>query len=484
MEIQKLSEEDIIKKLEEYDKTYQKEQKQKKVKIWLFSAIVLGLWLYLRLFNTIYDTEDIEYGEISTKCSTAWIVRYPSTYKGNKITTIDNGTNYFNVFCPYAKYIYIEDGIEEIGLSEEDYIGGFQYSKIRAVRLPNTIKVICKEAFSGCRSLKKVYWENAKEGAVIGECAFAYTSLKEMIVPHGVSTIKRDAFYNNKLEYVKMADTVTSIEQFAFAGCKNLKEVELSKSLDTLPTAAFLECENLETLKNIDSIRCVKDGALVGTKISEDIFSEKVYYMSNGRLSTNSEDRYSQSSYTLDKMILSDVTDVTYTYDYEKESEYLSEKTGFPVELFNEPLDSGRIWIEGKYYTFPMELEDFVLQDQWELGEVSTLDTGEQCIEVCHKTTQKRMEVIVKFSMETYITGLVTGDKTNKNACSVILPGGIMNQGMQGYRLFVLFDVEKKDGYATNTYIYHMINGEHSAEISFEADGCTGELERMIYLIE
>ncbi len=73
-----------------------------------------------------------------------------------------------------------------------------------------------------------------------------------------VSVIEANLFQNSEIESVKIPDTVTEIQKYAFSGCQNLKEVVIPEGVKTIGVNAFWNCRNLEsvslpsTLKNID----------------------------------------------------------------------------------------------------------------------------------------------------------------------------------------------------------------------------------------
>lgn len=69
-----------------------------------------------------------------------------------------------------------------------------------------------------------------------------------------VETINASAFQDKNIESVTIPDTITDIGQFAFAGCKCLKEVHFSKNLESIWNYAFFYCVLLESISFPDSV--------------------------------------------------------------------------------------------------------------------------------------------------------------------------------------------------------------------------------------
>lgn len=73
--------------------------------------------------------------------------------------------------------------------------------------------------------------------------------ITDLIIPDGVSSISRHAFYNAKsITSVKIPDSVTAIEGSAFAYCSKLESVYLSQNVSYIELEAFFYCENLAAI--------------------------------------------------------------------------------------------------------------------------------------------------------------------------------------------------------------------------------------------
>ena len=192
----------------------------------------------------------------------------------NSVTKI--GTFAFSG-CSNLKSIIIPDGITEIedhaffccgsltsvvignGVSEIGDYAFFCCGSLRSVVIGNGITTIGEAAFSECRDLTTFYGKFASEDnkclIVDGNLvAFAPFGIEEYITPTTVTAIAPMAFYRNtelkritisegvtsinhsafmcdpsddtKLEYVYLPSTLTNIEPYIFARCKNIKKFE------------------------------------------------------------------------------------------------------------------------------------------------------------------------------------------------------------------------------------------------------------------
>ena len=90
------------------------------------------------------------------------------------------------------------------------------------------ITSLAEDAFFGCTNLKKIVIPpTVKE---LGVCAISCCySLKDLTIPHGVTTIKGQAFmYNNTMRSITIPSTVKKIGDGVFNYCNNLKNVRIS----------------------------------------------------------------------------------------------------------------------------------------------------------------------------------------------------------------------------------------------------------------
>lgn len=103
--------------------------------------------------------------------------------------------------------------------------GGFEFSRVKEIILPDSIKTIPERAFNECRFLTSITLPANLE--TIGDDAFAYCiALESLKIPDNVTAIGQNAFYDcESLTSIAIPDGVTSIGDSAFMGCDNLTSV-------------------------------------------------------------------------------------------------------------------------------------------------------------------------------------------------------------------------------------------------------------------
>ncbi len=201
---------------------------------------------------------------------------------------------------------------------------------LKSIKMPNVTQ-IAYYAFAGCNALEEL--ELPETLLSIGECAFGYcssltnvsipdsvtlmdldcfescTSLEEVYIGKGVSelgstafgdctALKRidvdpeNAYYMNDEQGVlhtkdqrtlltyptgrvgayTVADTVTKIDQYAFANCVGLSGVSLPEGLQTLEYAAFGGCTALTEIRLPDSLTKTYGGTFAGCTALETVW--------------------------------------------------------------------------------------------------------------------------------------------------------------------------------------------------------------------
>lgn len=112
------------------------------------------------------------------------------------------------------------------------------------------IKVICKNAFLGCSSLKSV----TIPGSVIYIENGAFTcchSLKNITIPENVKYIGNYAFYKrSSLINITIPENVKSIGDAAFYKCSSLDRIIFQRSIISIGKEAFYLCNFSPKLKD------------------------------------------------------------------------------------------------------------------------------------------------------------------------------------------------------------------------------------------
>ena len=175
----------------------------------------------------------------------------PKNYKGKPVIMIDDSA--FSG-CDEITSVTIPDGVA--------FIGEFAFSnceELTEINLPASILTIGNNAFQGCEDLAKVniadlaawcditfynIFSNplyfAQKLSVKGE------SVTDLVIPNGVTSIANYAFAGcNRLTSVTIPDGVTKIGNSAFLLCSRLEHVTLGNDLTDVGIGAFASCDDL-----------------------------------------------------------------------------------------------------------------------------------------------------------------------------------------------------------------------------------------------
>lgn len=107
----------------------------------------------------------------------------------------------------------------------------------------------------------------------IGQCAFSgCKSLKNIKIPSKVKVISESAFSScSSLCSVILGDNVEKIDTFAFEGCKKLKSIKIPNSLKVIGYMSFKDCSELKTVELSDSTKSIAVDAFIGCKKLKEI---------------------------------------------------------------------------------------------------------------------------------------------------------------------------------------------------------------------
>ncbi|MBQ5317129.1 MAG: leucine-rich repeat domain-containing protein [Oscillospiraceae bacterium] len=119
------------------------------------------------------------------------------------------------------------------------------FTRMRTLKLPDTLMAIGEYCFSGCKSLKGVDLPDGMK--MIKQGAFQNcSSLTVIRIPNGILEIEDHTFeFCSKLETVEIPPSVGSIGAAAFSGCENLKKLFIPESVKFIDENAFAYCPEL-----------------------------------------------------------------------------------------------------------------------------------------------------------------------------------------------------------------------------------------------
>ena len=175
--------------------------------------------------------------------------------------------------CESLENITLPSSLKMIGSS-----AFYNCVNLESIVIPEGVKSIESFTFFGCASLQNLVLPYSLETiepdaltdvmgivshslnfVVKDECLYN-RDLKTLIhffnngrdffaIPNGTSRIESYAFENSAIRFILIPDSVSSIGDCAFAGCKNLEDIELPSSVTEIGGAAFNNCESLYSIK-------------------------------------------------------------------------------------------------------------------------------------------------------------------------------------------------------------------------------------------
>ena len=112
----------------------------------------------------------------------------------------------------------------------------------------------------GLEKLKKVYIPDSVTS--INQLAFAACGLTSITIPNSVTSIGEGAFLFNKyLTEVNLPNSITKITDNMFSRCSRLTDITIPNSVTSIDDEAFLECTHLTAITIPDSVTSIGHNA-------------------------------------------------------------------------------------------------------------------------------------------------------------------------------------------------------------------------------
>ncbi|MBQ2307069.1 MAG: leucine-rich repeat domain-containing protein [Clostridia bacterium] len=174
--------------------------------------------------------------------------------------------------CSNITSVHIPDGVTEIG----DYTF-YGCTKLTEVRLPEGLTSIGRYAFYNCDALTtlEIPASVSKVGAfaftgtpwfdfhneklfMIGDTLVKYNGESHAVLPDSVLSICGGAFENESTVSVTLPAAMTTIPEYAFSGCVNLKEIGLD-NVTAIEERAFNGCKALTATVDTSAVNVAPD---------------------------------------------------------------------------------------------------------------------------------------------------------------------------------------------------------------------------------
>lgn len=223
------------------------------------------------LFN-ILDSETTEEIELQN-CSSEYKIINGLLY-GRVIDEYGFFTKTWSVLrCPRGmKKAVIDDIAEKIAQA------AFMGCSVEEVVMPDSVKMICNEAFSCCKYLKKINLSKnlQKTTNQLGNnaCFMKCERLKGIEIPAGIKEIPNMMFFGcRELSEVVFHDGLEVIGTSAFASCRNLEKINLPKTVKRIERWAMPYVNELHLASNV-----VPNGLVLGLNCSASSVCARVIF--------------------------------------------------------------------------------------------------------------------------------------------------------------------------------------------------------------
>ena len=140
--------------------------------------------------------------------------------------------------------VILEEGITKLG---NGMFNGL--TKLQMVKFPTTLKVLGNSVFQGCTGMQGNL-DSLEDIESMGERAFSGCTgiTGEITIPAGMTVIPMGLFENvSKIEKVNIHSGVTSIGNYGFEGCTELKEVTMPITIERT-NRSFKDCTKIEKI--------------------------------------------------------------------------------------------------------------------------------------------------------------------------------------------------------------------------------------------
>ena len=139
----------------------------------------------------------------------------------------------------------------------------FLYSNIENIIIPDSVHTIEWQAFCECKNLKSLI---IGKGVKTWGTQICYLATGEFTINSDLPDFSTTPFVNCKATKIVIGDDVTSLGKYSFAGLSTIKEVKIGKNVKLIGDRAFNSCGELANLTLGESVESIGTWAFTSCK--------------------------------------------------------------------------------------------------------------------------------------------------------------------------------------------------------------------------
>ncbi len=151
-------------------------------------------------------------------------------------------------------------------------------AEVKEIRIPDSVRMIKEHAFYDCYKLEKITVDKSNTAYETDDAGVLYNKGKTTLIycpprcketcikiPDSVSIIENYAFFGCKsLTSVNIPERITHIGDSAFCGCESLLQIDIPESITHIGYDAFYSCKSLLQIEIPESVTHIGNGAFCG----------------------------------------------------------------------------------------------------------------------------------------------------------------------------------------------------------------------------
>lgn len=173
---------------------------------------------------------------------------------------------------------------------------------IETVTIDDGVKTIGDLAFQGCKKLTTVNLPTTLD--YIGQQAFSNTDIRSITVPYATEMGKEIFYWCTNLKNIEFSSSLTTVPERMFQNCTNLADILIPNHITTIGDHAFDGCSSIAELTLPTTVQTLGSGAFYGVFGKDDILT-----IEGNSLPSASDDTFDKTAY--DRALLKTTATIT-----------------------------------------------------------------------------------------------------------------------------------------------------------------------------